>query len=397
MSDALDDYRWLTSDEAHAYLLELSTDAAPLVQQVARLRKQLSAERVHGLIQQHELRQRARAKFSRADAMLFTGIGLEQATDEWIAAYKARRFPIIGEVVDLCSGIGGDLQALAARGTARGVDRDPICARIAAYNAQVDVRAVDCSATDVQHAAAWHIDPDRRSGGQRTTRVVDHEPGAAALEALLAANEQGAIKLAPAAEWPDEWTSRAEWEWISRDGECRQLVAWFGSLAERRGKRSATIVARRGESFRTVVERAAVRSLPPSGSMDAMVYEADAAIFAAGLLASLAEEHDLRGLDSHSGYLTGPRSSSALADPALAAFAVRDIVPFDVRQLKAYLRERGCGTLEIKKRGVDVDPHALRKQLRVPGDEQATLLITPYQGRHVALVAERIRSEKPVP
>ncbi len=462
MSDALDDYRWLTCGEANAFLSSLSGDGAPLVQQVARLRKQLSAERVHVLMQQHELRQRARAKFSRADEMLFTGVGLEQATDEWVAAYKARRFPVSGEVVDLCSGIGGDLQALAARGTARGVDavtplplgeggrrpgeggpqindggrpgdsampphratasppsperrrvelealaarggtahgvdRDPICALLAAYNAQVDVTAADCSIADVEHAAAWHIDPDRRSGGQRTIRVVDHEPDATALEALLAANEHGAIKLAPAAEWPDHWTTRAEWEWISREGECRQLVAWFGALAEQRGQRTATIVARRGGSYRTVVERLRARTLPPLGPIEQVLYEADAAVFASGLLASLAAEHDLHGLDPNSGYLSGPYLSDALADPALAAFAVRDVLPLDTRRLKAYLRERGCATLEIKKRGVDVDPHALRKLLRVPGAEQATLLLTPYQGQHVAIVAERIRTEKPKP
>ena len=34
----------------------------------------------------------ARTKFSHAEAMFFTQRGLEQATDEIVAAYKARRF-----------------------------------------------------------------------------------------------------------------------------------------------------------------------------------------------------------------------------------------------------------------------------------------------------------------
>ena len=64
----------------------------PSVGAIAGLRKELSAERVHLVLQQAALRHRARDKFAAAERMFFTPLGLEQATDEVIAQHKAQRF-----------------------------------------------------------------------------------------------------------------------------------------------------------------------------------------------------------------------------------------------------------------------------------------------------------------
>ena len=64
-------------------------------------------------------------------------------------------------------------------------------------------------------------------------------------------------------------------------------------------------------------------------------------------------------------------------------------LPADERQLRQALQARGIGTLEIKKRGVDVDPAALRTRLKLRGADRATLVLTREQGRHVALLVER--------
>ena len=72
------------------------------------------------------------------------------------------------------------------------------------------------------------------------------------------------------------------------------------------------------------------------------------------------------------------------------AFRVREVLPFDERKLKTALRERGIGTLEIKKRGVDVDPAAFRAKLGLKGAEAATLVLTRTGGRRVAILADRV-------
>ena len=176
--------------------------------------------------------------------MFFTPLGLEQATDEFVAAYKASRFPPAQAVADLCCGLGGDLLALAARGAATGVDRDPVTALLAEANAPASapILVADATAVDLRGCSAWHIDPDRRPTGRRTTRVELHEPGPEVIDRLRAARPEGAVKLAPAATLPEAWPQEAELEWIGRATECRQLVCWFGALAGEPGRRRATIV-----------------------------------------------------------------------------------------------------------------------------------------------------------
>src|SRR6267142_2205170 len=114
----LDDYRWLVSEATRPWLAMAREESShgATVGLLLRLRKDLSAERAHLVVEQIELRRRAREKFSLADAMFFTRKGLEQATDEQLSAYKAARFRADDSIADLCSGIGGDLISLAVRG-----------------------------------------------------------------------------------------------------------------------------------------------------------------------------------------------------------------------------------------------------------------------------------------
>src|SRR5438309_11652058 len=90
LAAAIDDYRWLVSDAANPWLtmareessnLNRTHAGSVLVKLTSQLRKDLTAERAHLVIEQTELRQRAREKFTLAEQMFFTRQGLEQATD----------------------------------------------------------------------------------------------------------------------------------------------------------------------------------------------------------------------------------------------------------------------------------------------------------------------------
>jgi methylase of polypeptide subunit release factors len=102
--------------------------------------------------------------------MFLTRKGLQHATDEAIAGYKATRFLTGSQIFDLCCGIGGDLIALARQGKATGVDLEPLAALFAeanvqTYGLQFAIRQVDTSQATLPHEACWHCDPDRRAGG----------------------------------------------------------------------------------------------------------------------------------------------------------------------------------------------------------------------------------------
>lgn len=399
----LADYQWLTGAEAAEVLVDLAVRAEPLHVATARLRKQHSPERVHLLVELAELRGRAAAKFARSDQMFFTLLGLEQATDEWVAAYKASRFASLagrGKLADMCCGIGGDLLALGALGSSVGVDRDPIAAFLAAANARaaglgelVTLRTCEIDTLDAGDFAAWHIDPDRRSSGKRTTALDWSSPGVDVVERLLAASPHAAVKLAPAAAAPPSWEERCELEWISRDRQCRQLVAWHGDLAQQPGKRRATMLAPDGATWRSVVGLPN-QPLPFAADLDQYLFEPEPAVLASHLTSVLATEHGLSAFSSGIAYLTGP---AAVDDPALACFAVEEIMPIDMRKIAGRLRGRNIGQLEIKKRGVEHDPAAVRKQLHLDGEEAATLFLTKLGSKHTAILARRAHSNPLIP
>ena len=65
-------------------------------------------------------------------------------------------------------------------------------------------------------------------------------------------------------------------------------------------------------------------------------------------------------------------------------------MPFSVKGLRGWLRERGITGLTVKKRGIRLDEDQLRKQLKIgrgAGDgESATVVLTRVGGEQVVLV-----------
>ena len=83
-------------------------------------------------------------------------------------------------------------------------------------------------------------------------------------------------------------------------------------------------------------------------------------------------------------------TDTAPETPFGQVFQVRERFPLDVKRLKRELAARAIGTLEIKKRGVDIDPAAFRVKLALKGSESATLIITRVAGERVAILADRV-------
>ena len=69
---------------------------------------------------------------------------------------------------------------------------------------------------------------------------------------------------------------------------------------------------------------------------------------------------------------------------------MREELPADDAGCARRCATRGIGTLEIKKRGVDVDPAVLRTELKLRGDESATLIVTRVGAKRLAILADRV-------
>jgi len=387
----IEDYHWLIGEEAAAILQESAMDSAPLHRQAKRLRNQLSADRAALVLDLVALRRRAAAKFPAAEKMFFTRKGLEQATDAWVARYKADRLGLRQQVADLCCGLGGDLLALAERNQASGVDSDPVAALLAKANLRAAgfQEAVHCGRAEEASLAdfdAWHLDPDRRVQGSRTSRLAAGSPADEAIEQFLSVNQTAVVKLAPAAVLPQSWEARCEREWISRDRQCRQQVLWFGNTASLHSQCRATAVHRDGRPPESTVGRPGVPMIL-ADAVGRFVFEPEPAVLAAGLTGHLAAECRLQALAAGVAYLT---SDEAQQHGLLQAFEVVEVLPLDMKRLRGIVRERRIGNLEIKLRNLRHDPAAVRRELRPQGDEQATLLLTPTAHGARAILARRV-------
>ncbi|MFF9494974.1 methyltransferase domain-containing protein [Streptomyces flaveolus] len=401
----------LLTPEGRALLDEVrDTDPARELAVATRLRRDHPADLVSAALGQARLRQRAVAKFGAEDAgrMFFTPNGVEQSTRASVAAYRAGRFKELGitSVADLCCGIGGDAIALARAGIrVLAVDRDPATAGAVRANAEalglgelIEVREADVTEVDTAGYDAVFADPARRGGrsggaarsasvrgGGRATggRIFDPEayspPLSWAVEAARGASRAAALKVAPGIPHeavPDD----AEAEWISDGGDVKEAVLWFGTAP---GAVRATLLPGPRTLLGTGLPDPEVRT------PGRYLYEPDGAVIRAHLVAEVAEQVGGGLLDATIAYVT---ADELVPTPYATAYEITDRMPFNVKKLKALLRERRVGTLTVKKRGSAVEPEELRKKVKPEGPNAATVFMTRVAGAPTMLIGHPVRT-----
>ncbi len=321
-----------SSDPARALDLLLSADGRELADMLAsrgriepgdemalgeRLRARYPAELVMSALAQHDLRERARAKFSVPERMYFTREGLEQASAEPVARHRAARYAGFERVADLCTGIGGDLLALARGRAALAVDLDHVHLRMAVRNA----RAL----------------------------------GAADLDAACA--DVGDLRL------------------DQHRRELKEAVLWSPALATT--SRRATLLP--GGDSLVAAPGPPLRCAAPG----AFLLDPNPAVTRAGLVEELGRAVDAWKIDRRVGFLSADR---AIATPFARLLEVQESLPWSLKRLRAVLRARGAGAIEIRKRGSAVDVRELRRRLDLSGDHLATVVLTRVGDRPWALV-----------
>jgi hypothetical protein len=389
-----------------------------LLATASRLRSRHPAGLVAAVLTQLRLRARARDKFGPdAARMYFTPAGLEQSTRSSVAAHRAHRFAAYlggrfsptrtcssGQsdrpVLELCSGIGADLIARARAGCpGEGVDLDPLTVAVARANIEtlglsdlVAVREGDAARQDPSGYAAVFADPGRRTARGRVFDPKAYEPPLDVLLELARRAPAACLKVAPGI--PHEAIpAEAEAEWISDRGEVKEAALWLGGLSGSAGeggpiRRRATVLNPRdrgtaskpacaggahgpGASATLVPEPGL--GTPPVGPWLRYLYEPDGAVIRAHLVAEVAALTGGTLADPNIAYVT---SDTLMATPFASAYEIDDVLPFSLKKLRAELRRRGVGILTIKKRGSAVDIERLRRDLRLTGPNELTIVLT---------------------
>ena len=364
------------------------------------LRAAYPVDLVVDALAQHELRLRARAKFSRAMDMFFTRAGLEQASAEVIAGHRLARYADAGLVADLCCGIGGDLTALAAGRRVLAVDRDPLHVRMALANAgaygvaagvtavAADVRVVSLGGVvgpglaergvvgpglAEQGVDAVFIDPARRAG-QRRLRGGDSEPPLDWCITLADTVARTGIKAAPGLPRdavPPAW----ELEFIAVGRDLKEAVAWSPALATAATR--ATVLP--GGHTLTPGAGGPVPVRAPGG----FLLDPSPAVTRAGVVEDLARLVGAWKIDEQIAFLS---ADTAVHTPFARTLQVIDSAPWRQRSLPARLRALDVGAVDIRRRGLAGDVAELRRALRLSGSRRVTLVMTRVQDRPWGLV-----------
>jgi hypothetical protein len=238
----------------------------------------------------------------------------------------------------------------------------------------------DATTIDRSTYAAIVCDPARRGGGPGRGRVFDpdrYRPPWSFVQDLLTG--AAVVKVAPGIPH-DRVPPGVEAEWVSDAGEVKEAALWSGRLATPGVRRRATLLP--AAATLTDADAPAPWTAGPPGRY---LYEPDGAVIRAGLVTAVAAAVD--------GWLLDPTIAYVSADtlrptPFARTYAIADVLPYDVKALRRYLRDHGIGNVTVKKRGVGIEPESLRRSLRPAGPARATLVVTRVSRQARVLVVD---------
>jgi len=371
--------------------LQAETTPSDIVRTISRLRAAgHPQERIHHALEQVRLRRKGRAKFGEfSSQMLFTVDGLEQATRLSVAAHHAGRFRGAGidSVADVGCGIGADAMAYASLGIrVLAVEKDPLTAAVASYNLSpfdnAEVLCGDGMSVDLSGCEGIWLDPARREGASRLHDPSDYSPRLDDAIAL-AQSCPGGIKLAPGMD-RELIPENVEAQWVSDGGEVVEMVWWFGELKKKGISRSALVIT---DSGAHTMEAQADNPDAEVAELGQYLYEPDGAVIRARLIGDLVRSLEGGMIDPSIAYFT---SATYRLTPFAQCFEVEQVLPAKIKELSRWVKEHEVGTLEIKKRGIDVDPAQLRRKLPLAGESSKTLILTRMAGKKVAIATHRV-------
>lgn len=369
--------------------LELSRGQVATPKNIERVAASTSEESARWAFSQWELRKRARAKFERADNMLFDRDGLEMASHGLLARFNATRFPIEAKVADLTCGIGGDLIALAEENVCVGFEIDPgRCAmarhNLAVHGRQAEVRNEDCLERkwDFEYAFA---DPTRRLGGRRTLDPENFSPPIPVLVERMKTLALGFIKLSPMLSDSVLMSIGSRIEFVSLEGECREALVYVGQELEYPdGTRDSSTWAVQSDSGRWLLGEG-----PAPASLEAplgFLFEADPAAIRAHALGDLCGRGEFCPLGESNGYLTSER----LPEDWAVAVWVRSFRTItngaaDEKRIRSDLKRLDAHIDAVKVRGAREDPREWQRKLKTEGKRPLVLALYPV-GRSLRYV-----------
>ena len=329
------------------------------------------------------------SKFPHANKMYFTREALQQSSNYLVSTHRSRRYKGFDTIVDLCCSIGGDTLTLALIIPTIGIDRDNLRLRMAQENIKtLGLKAVFIR-SDLEHAlplitstlpsssTALFFDPARRAHHRRLWSVEHYLPPLSTIKDWLPFCPALGVKISPGVRLDVLEGYQAEVEFVSFKGELKEAVLWFGPL------KSTTSRANILPDPHTLIQEQPETLQPSISNPQAYFYEPDPAILRAGLVCDLGAQLNAFQLDPKIAYLT---TDKRIVTPFARVWEIEDWFPFQLKRLRAYLRDRHVGQVVVKKRGSPLQPETLIRSLRLRGDAKRVIFLTQMNSRPIIVI-----------
>jgi 16S rRNA G966 N2-methylase RsmD len=319
--------------------------------------------------------------------LLYTRLGLEQASGERAAEWKASLMQG-RRAIDLTGGLGIDTLFLARRfGHVVSCERDEALARLAETNRHtLGVTNVETRIGDSEEILAGYaddsfdwvmVDPARREQGGRSAGLASSSPDVSRLhDLMLRKAARVCIKASPALEisWLEaQLPALSEVIVVSVDGECKEVLLLLDRQHVAGWKPKVRAVCLGREAFEIALsgDEPPVRELAEAPG--AWLYEPDAAIIKARLTGELARQFRLEFLNRTVDYLTSDRLNEPFPG---RCFRIELCRPFKPKSFRKELAGQGIANAAVQRRDFPLSVEELRKRYKIGESSERFLFFT---------------------
>ncbi|MGL1936158.1 MAG: class I SAM-dependent methyltransferase [Fibrobacterales bacterium] len=358
----------------------------------SKLAKSFTIEERSALISYLKLVPKFQKKYATQELLLCDQLALEQSTSKATASYKAEKCKGVTSIADFCCGMGGDSYFIDPSITVHGVDLSP--ERIAMYQHNMgllhpnftvthgDVTTIELSADIV------FIDPSRRSkaNSRRNWNPEDLVPTIPQITEIVSRYAGAMVKMPPAT--PLEIIPfDCAVEYLGEGDECREMLLLTGTLAPNKKVTAVNVLT--GDTINAPINRAI--DSPPVASVQNYLYEPYKSVIRAHLIDQLITNLNLTLIDPLIAYCT---SETPVSHPMLKRYRVIDTCPIGTKHVKKMVKKHTIGTLDIKKRGIRVEPAQEIKKIIPKPPKKGThkhgiLFYTLHNNTPIIILAER--------
>jgi hypothetical protein len=122
--------------------------------------------------------------------------------------------------------------------------------------------------------------------------------------------------------------------------------------------------------------------------VDQFIFDLHPTLHVSGLALAWAHQQNLYPISGEHGYYTG---SQSVPGPWAQSFQVMDVIAWDDRKIRKWLKQNQVGQVEVKCRMVTMNANDFQRRYSKPEGRPVTLLVTRIGDRVRAIAAERLQ------